>query len=74
MKFIRDILTSDAQSSVYDLTRVITLAAFLSFVAFQAVALFRNQPFAAQDFGLAVGIIIAAGAGGMWARKDVEHG
>lgn len=74
MKWLRHILTADKASETYDLVRVATatsLAVGLGLVLFTVVI--REQPFDFGTFGTGVGLILAAGGGAMWARKDREQ-
>lgn len=74
MKFLRDILTADKGSTTYDLVRVATgvsLVIGLALVVFSVV--WRGASFDFAAFGTGVGLILAAGGGAMWARKDREE-
>jgi hypothetical protein len=74
MKFFRDILTSDAASSVYDLVRVLTFVATIVGLLLTVYAVvFRSDPFDLTAFGTGIGLILAAGGGAMWARRDREQ-
>ena len=74
MKFLRDILTSDAESTVYDLVRVMCLVGFVAGVSLVVYSVvWRGQPFDIEKFGLGIGLLIGAGGGAMWARKDIER-
>lgn len=73
MKFFRHILTSDAESKVYDIVRsgvFVSLVTGISLVVYSVV--YRGDKFDFTAFGLGVAAILAAGGGAMWARKDVE--
>ena len=73
MKFLRDILTSDRDSKVYDLVRVGTAAALAVGLGLTIYAVgWRGDPFDLTAFGTGIGLILAAGGGAMWARKDKE--
>lgn len=56
----------------YDFVRVTTAVAFVSGLALQVLVVLKGAEFDFIKFGTGLGLIIAAGAGGMWARKDVE--
>jgi hypothetical protein len=74
MKFFRDILTSDASSSVYDLVRVGTALALVVGLTLTVYAVgWRGDPFDLTAFGTGIGLILAAGGGAMWARRDREQ-
>jgi hypothetical protein len=72
-KFMKDILTGDKASTTFDLIRVATA---LSLVVGLALVVFsvgwREQVFDFAAFGTGVGLILAAGGGAMWARRDRE--
>lgn len=73
MKFLRDLLTADVESKVYDLVRVgtaLSLVVGLSLAVYSVV--WRADPFDLASFGTGIGLILAAGGGAMWARKDRE--
>ena len=73
MKFLRDILTSDRDSKVYDLVRVGTAAGLAVGLGLTIYAVgWRGDPFDLTAFGTGIGLILAAGGGAMWARKDRE--
>jgi hypothetical protein len=73
MKWLRDILTSDAQSSVYDLVRIGTALSLVVGLALDVfVVVWRNQPFDFASFGTGLGLILGAGGAAMWARRDRE--
>lgn len=75
MKFLRDILTSDKRSRTYDLVRVGTAASLITGIGLTTfVVVARAQPFDMSSFGTGLGLILAAGGGAMWARKDREDG
>jgi hypothetical protein len=68
---ITDLLTGP-DNKTYDLVRCQTFAATVVGLALQIHAVIRGQVFDFTAFGTGLGLLIAAGAGGMWARKDVE--
>lgn len=73
-KFLRDILTADRDSSTFDLVRVgtaLSLAVGLGLTIY-AVG-WRGDAFDLTAFGTGVGLILAAGGGAMWARRDKEE-
>jgi hypothetical protein len=73
-KFLRDILTADRESNTFDLVRVgtaLSLAVGLGLTIY-AVG-WRGDPFDLTAFGTGVGLILAAGGGAMWARRDKEE-
>jgi hypothetical protein len=70
---LRDILTSDKESRVYDLVRVITALAACVGLGLQVWVVTRGDPFDFQSFGMGLGLILAAGGGAMWARRDREE-
>jgi len=73
MKFLRDLFTADARSRVYDLVRVGTGAALVVGMGLTIYAVvWREQPFDLAAFGTGIGLILAAGGGAMWARRDRE--
>ncbi len=73
MKFIRDLLTADRDSRVYDLVRVGTAAALVVGMGLTVYAVvYRGEAFDLTAFGTGIGLILAAGGGAMWARKDRE--
>jgi hypothetical protein len=74
MKWLRDILTADKDSRVFDLVRVGTAVSLVTGLGLTIFVVVRGQPFDMQQFGLGVGLILAAGGGAMWARKDREDG
>ena len=72
-KFIRDLLTADKYSSVYDLVRVGTALSLIVGLGLTVYAVgWRGDPFDLTAFGTGIGLILAAGGGAMWARKDKE--
>lgn len=74
MKFFRHLLTADAESSVYDLVRVGTALALVVGLGLTIYAVgWRGDPFDLTAFGTGIGLILAAGGGAMWARKDRER-
>jgi hypothetical protein len=73
-KLLRDIHTADAKSSVYDWVRValsLSLVTGLGLLVYSVVG--KDAAFDFAAFGTGIGLIIAAGGGAMWARKDVEQ-
>ena len=71
--FLRDILTADRDSRVYDLVRVGTAAALVVGMGLTVYAVvWRGETFDLTAFGTGIGLILAAGGGAMWARKDRE--
>ena len=73
MKFLRDLLTADRESKVYDLVRVGTATALVVGMGLTVYAVvFRGDHFDLAAFGTGIGLILAAGGGAMWARKDRE--
>ena len=73
MSFLRDILTADRDSRVYDLVRVGTAAALVVGMGLTVYAVvWRGEMFDLTAFGTGIGLILAAGGGAMWARKDRE--
>lgn len=73
-KFLRDILTADADSRVYDLVRVGTAASLVVGLLLTVYAVgWRGDKFDLTAFGTGIGLILAAGGGAMWARKDREN-
>lgn len=74
MKWLRDILTADAASSIYDLVRIgtaLSLVVGLSLTCYAVV--WRGDAFDLTAFGTGIGLILAAGGGAMWARRDREE-
>jgi hypothetical protein len=73
MKFLRDILTADAQSKTYDIVRTgVAGSLFVGNCLVVYDVLARGAPFDYSDFGLGVAAILGAGGAAMWARKDTE--
>ena len=72
MKFFRDLFTSDAQSKVYDLIRVSTGLSLVVGLGLTVYTVYKGAPFDLIAFGTGTGLIIAAGGGAMWARRDRE--
>ena len=73
MSFLRDILTADRDSRVYDLVRVGTAAALVVGMGLTVYAVvWRGETFDLTAIGTGIGLILAAGGGAMWARKDRE--
>ena len=73
MSLLRDILTADRDSRVYDLVRVgtaLSLVVGLGLTVYAVV--YRGDAFDLTAFGTGIGLILAAGGGAMWARKDRE--
>lgn len=74
MKFLKDILTADEGSTVYDLVRVAFACAFVVGLSLQAYAVLRlEQAFDIQAFGTGFGLMIAGAGGAMALRKDRER-
>jgi len=74
MKWLRQILTADKASSVYDLLRMSYAVAFVAGVALQVfVVLKRGAPFDFQAFGIGFGAMVAGAGGAMALRKDREE-
>lgn len=60
-------------NKTFDLVRVWTAIGAATGIVLQVyVVLVNRQPFDFQGFGVGLGLVIGAGAAGMWARKDVE--
>ena len=72
-KFLRDILTADARSSVYDLVRVGTLVALVVGFSLQVYVVVKGAPFDMDKFGIGTGLILAGGGGAMAMRRDREE-
>lgn len=73
MRFLRHLLTADRDSQTYDLIRVgvaCSLVTGLALVVYTVV--WKDAAFDFAAFGTGVGLILAAGGGAMWARKDTE--
>jgi hypothetical protein len=73
MKWIRDILTADKDSTVFDLVRVAFASAFVVGLALQVYVVVRGEPFDIQAFGTGFGLMIAGAGGAMALRKDREE-
>lgn len=72
MKLFKNILTGP-DDSTYDLVRVLTFVSATVGIGLQVFVVgWRNASFDFTAFGTGTGLLIAAGAGGMWARKDTE--
>ena len=72
-KFLRDILTADRDSKTFDLVRVGTALALAVGLGLTVYAVgWRGDAFDLTAFGTGIGLILAAGGGAMWARKDKE--
>ncbi len=72
-KFLRDILTADSDSKTFDLVRVGTALALAVGLGLTVYAVgWRGDAFDLTAFGTGIGLILAAGGGAMWARKDKE--
>ena len=72
-KFLRDILTADRDSKTFDLVRVGTALALVVGLGLTVYAVgWRGDAFDLTAFGTGIGLILAAGGGAMWARKDKE--
>ena len=66
-------LTADKHSSVWDLVRVGTALSLIVGLGLTVYAVgWRGDPFDLTAFGTGIGLILAAGGGAMWARKDRE--
>jgi len=72
VKWLRDILTSDANSSVYDLVRVSTAAAMVVGLSLVVYSVIRGDKFDIQSFGTGFGLMIGGAGGAMALRKDRE--
>ena len=73
MKFLRHILTSDKDSTVYDLVRVAFALAFATGIALQVYAVLRQDAaFDIEKVGIGFGLMIAGAGGAMALRKDTE--
>lgn len=72
-KFFVDILTV-ANGQDYDVGRVMLLAGFVFFNLFAAWALFKNQPWSAQDYGIGLGALMGGGGAGLWFKRNTEPG
>ena len=71
--WLRDILTGP-DNETFDLVRIATAVSLATGLGLEVfVVVVRSDHFDFAAFGTGLGLIIAAGAGGMWARKDVEH-
>ncbi len=71
-KFLRDLLTADAKSSVYDLVRVGTFVALVVGFGLQVYVVVKGAPFDLEKFGVGTGLILAGGGGAMAMRRDRE--
>jgi hypothetical protein len=73
MRWLKDVLTADKDSRVYDFLRVACFTAFVVGLSLQVfVVIARNQPFDFQAFGFGFGAMIAGAGGAMALRKDRE--
>lgn len=68
---IRQILT-DADNKTHNVLRHGVAWGFLALVVLQAYALYKGQPFAPQDFGIALGAILGAGGVGIGLSSKAE--
>jgi hypothetical protein len=73
MKFLRDILTADSASRVYDFVRVAAFSAIVTGLSLQVYAVVKGQPFDIEKFGLGFGLLIGGAGGAMALRKDREE-
>lgn len=73
MKALRQLLTADKRSQVYDMVRVAFAAAFVVGLALQVYVVIRGQTFDIQAFGTGFGLMIAGAGGAMALRKDREE-
>lgn len=74
MNWLRQILTADRASSVYDLVRVAFACAFVVGIVLQVYAVLRmGQPFDIEKFGIGFGLMIGGAGGAMALRKDREE-
>jgi hypothetical protein len=72
MKLMTDLYTGP-DGKTWDWVRITCgFGAAIGFGLQLYTVLVRGEKFDFTQFGIGVGAIIAAGAGGMWARKDVE--
>lgn len=72
-RILRDLLTADSESKVYDLVRVSTAAAVVVGLSLVVYTVVRGDPFDIAAFGTGFGLIIAGGGGAMALRKDRER-
>lgn len=73
VSFLRDILTADADSRVYDLVRVGTALSLVIGLGLTVYTVaFRGDMFDLTAFGTGIGLILAGGGGAMALRKDRE--
>lgn len=73
MKWVRQLLTADKRSQVYDMVRVSFAAAFVTGLSLQIYSVARGDPFDIEKFGIGFGLMIAGAGGAMALRKDREE-
>jgi nitrate reductase gamma subunit len=72
VRFLRDILTGQ-DGETYDIVRVLTCLSAVVGLSLQVyVVVVKGQAFDLTSFGTGAGLLIAAGAGGLWARRDID--
>jgi len=70
-KLVLDLLTGP-DGETWDWVRCASTAAVTLAFSLQAYVTYHSKTFDLVQFGTGVGLLIGAGAAGMWARKDVE--
>ena len=74
MLWLKQILTADKASSVYDLVRVAFACAFVTGIGMVIyTVIWRSAPFDIQAFGTGFGLMIGGAGGAMALRKDREE-
>lgn len=73
MRWLRQLLTADKRSQVYDSVRVAFALAFVTGMALQVYVVVRGDAFDIQAFGTGFGLMIAGAGGAMALRKDREE-
>ena len=72
-KFLRDLLTADAKSSVYDPVRVGTFVALVVGFSLQVYVVVKGAPFDLEKFGIGTNLILTNNGGAMAMRRDREE-
>ncbi len=73
MSFLKDILTADADSRIYDLVRVGTALSLVIGLGLTIYTVaYRGDAFDLTAFGTGIGLILAGGGGAMALRRDKE--
>ncbi|MDE1902187.1 MAG: amino acid ABC transporter substrate-binding protein [Alphaproteobacteria bacterium] len=71
MQFIHYALTGK-DNTTYDVGRILIVLGSIAFLVFEAWAVFHNNAFDMQAFGIGYGSVLLAGGGHLWMKRETE--